>query len=343
MIFRERENIVLEIQERSVDILVGNKDNIRFEGKALLEENLCVEGYVKNVDEVAEILNLYFEKYNIKSKYISFVVFGGDIITRNLDVPYMKKNELHKNIQFEINEIIENREEYYLDYEIIREEKNDYGKTIKYEVLVVGCLKKKIDALVEVGEKLGKEIDRIDVLTNSLNKILVNSNINYDNRNIGMLYLGNNFSNISIANDGMLKLERTIPFGINNILKELNGILEYENMNYDIFLKKLGENNGYFNKLKEEQPRLMEVINNFLDLISKTMRFYNAGKSSSTIREILLFSKKRLEENVSKYIEEYLDIKVKYIKEPSDLGIEVKLSNSEEFRYLSLYGLFLRR
>ncbi|MGL5416511.1 MAG: pilus assembly protein PilM [Clostridium sp.] len=343
MLFREKENIVIEIQEKTIDILVGNKEKVRFEGSIVLKPGLCLEGYIKNVDEVADILNLYFEKHNINLKYISFVVFGGDIITRNIEVPYMKNNEFHKNVQFEMDEIIENREEYYLDYEVIREIKNDYGKIVRCEVLIVGCLKKKIDLLVELAEKLGKEVDKIDVLTNTLNKILINSNVNYDNRNIAMLYLGNNFSNISIANNGVLKLERTIPFGVNNILKELRGILEYENIDYEIFLKQVKEKNEYLEKLKEENSRIMEVVNNFLDLVSKTMRFYNAGTGNNNIYEILVFSKMKLEGKIEEYIEEYLGIKVRYIKEPMDLGIKVKIKNEEELKYLSLYGLLLRR
>ncbi|MGL4849785.1 MAG: pilus assembly protein PilM [Clostridium sp.] len=343
MLFRERKNIVLEIQEKAIDILVGNKEKIDFEGSVELKEGLCVEGYIKNVEGIVDILNLYFGKHNINLKYISFVVFGGDIITRNIEVPYMKNNQFHKNIQFEIDELIENREEYYLDYEVIREIKNDYGKIVKCEVLIVGCSRKKIDLLVEVAESLGKEVDKIDVLTNTLNKILINSNVNYDNRNITMLYLGNNFSNISIANNGILKLERTIPFGINNILKELKGILEYENIDYEMFLKKIGKEDEYLKKLKENNPRILELINNFLDLVSKTMRFYNAGRGSNNIAEILVFSKVKLEEKICKYVEEYLSIKVRYIESPMDLGMKVRLQNEEEFKYLSLYGLLLRR
>lgn len=340
MKFKKEHNIVLEVKDNLIDIIVGNELEINFEGTVKLEKGICDDGYIKNIEKVTKDLDSYFIKNNIKEKNISFVVFGSDVITRNIELPYMNGRSLEKTIQFEIDDIISNREQYYVDYEIVKEIKDDFGKKIKFEILIVGCLKKKIDLLVELSDRLNKRLIMIDVLTNTLNKVLINSKIDYDRKTIGLIYFGHNFSNISISTNGVLKLERTIPFGFDNISREIENIKRNNN-------EKISINNtrGYkeVDEIFLEYPIIKEKVNQFLELIYKTIRFYGSGKSDSGVDKLAIISKIDLNEPILNYIEEYFNIKTSYIKSPKDIGINVKSKNNEVFKYLSLYGLFLRR
>lgn len=347
MSFKNKNNIVLEIRDNLIDIIVGNESKIDFTGSLNIENGICEDGYIKDLEKLTSILNIYFLKNGIKEKDISFLVFGSDVITRNIEVPYMKGRSLKKTIEFEINDVIGSRDQYYIDYEIIQEVKNDFGKIIRYEVLIAGCSKKKIDLLVKLAEKLEKNLNIIDVLTNSLNKILINNKIiDYYGKNVGLIFFGYNFSNISIANNGVLKLERTIPFGFENIVREMKTIIEVEKgreLSLDEIKKEIKHKSNRIQELFENYPRIKDITNQFIELIYKTIQFYSAGKGDKSIDKLAIISKVELNNSIIDYIEEYFNVNSTYIRSTRDLGIKVKCSENKISKYLSLYGIFLRR
>lgn len=341
-----KKQIVLKIEDDFIDIICGNNSKIDFEGTMILKEGLCEDGYIKDVLELANILTFYFSQNKIKAKTISFVVPSGDTVVRNIKIPYMKGKEFEKNIFLEAEELIANKDEYYIDYEIIKNIKDDSGKIQSQEVLIVGCQKEKIDLLVELSEELEKRLDTIDTLTNTLNKIMINGNVDYTGKSSCLVYLGYNFSNISISENLTFKMDRTIPFGVKNIIREYENnqvFINNEEKSYKNEKGKFERNILNIEKFFNENPRTKEILDNFLELIEKTMKFYNSNNSHKNISEITLLSQIHISDSLLKYLESYLNLKVRYIKGQKDLGLDFKSENISEFKYLSLYGVFLRR
>ena len=156
MISLGRDNsIVLEIKDDFVDILVGNSRNILFSDSIPIPEGLCDGGLILDVFKLSEILLKYFLENDIDEKRISFVAFGSDIVVRCIEIPNMNDEALREAMEFEIKEIIPNEEEYYIDYEIVSKNKEN-KKNVKLNVIVVACMKKKIDSYVELSKSLGK-------------------------------------------------------------------------------------------------------------------------------------------------------------------------------------------
>ncbi|MGL5414626.1 MAG: pilus assembly protein PilM [Clostridium sp.] len=345
MKFNNRKQIILKIEDDFIDIIYGNKLKIDFEGTMILKEGLCEDGYLKNVLELSNILNLYFLKHKIKAKEISFVIPSGDTVVRNIKIPYIRGKEFEKSIYLEAEELIANWDEYYIDYEIIKDVKDDSGKIQNQEVLIIGCQKEKIDLLVELSNALGKKLNKIDTLTNTLNKVMINGNIDYTGKSSCLVYLGHNFSNISISENLVFKMDRTILFGVKNIIRE------YENSNTSV-----KDENNYkkekdrferdilnVDKFFRDNLKVKEILDNFLELIEKTMKFYNSNSEHKKIVEIVLLSQIHISESLLKYLENYLNLNIRYIRGQRELGIEFKSENISEFKYLSLYGVFLRR
>ncbi|MDY3208462.1 pilus assembly protein PilM, partial [Clostridium baratii] len=204
--FGRDNSIVLEIKDDFVDILVGNSRNILFSDSIPIPEGLCDGGLILDVSRLSEILLKYFLENDIDEKKLSFVAFGSDIVVRCIEIPSMNDEALREAMEFEIKEIIPNEEEYYIDYEIVSKNKEN-KKNVKLNVIVVACMKKKIDSYVELSKSLGKKLDVIDVLTNTINKVLLKSNLQYKNKAVAIFYLGYTFSNISISYDGVMNIE----------------------------------------------------------------------------------------------------------------------------------------
>ena len=278
-----KNSIVLTLKDEFIDIIVGNKKRIKLYDSIPIEEGLCIEGSLKNEERLSEILLTYFLENDIKENDISFVVFGSDVVTRYLRLPNMRGKNLREAIEFEVKELIQNGEEYYIDYEIIGKEKGT--KNPKLDVLVAACIKSKIDDYVSLSKSLGKNLKVIDVLTNTVNKILVNSDLDYKNKTIALFYLGYSFSSVSIVADGVMMLERNIPFGFKNIIREYKrNYLDFDAVkNIDTYSNSISLL-GSFEKL----PRIKDIVDNVLSIVSRTIKFYDSNRDRDNVGEIII-------------------------------------------------------
>lgn len=341
----KKNSIVLALKDEFVDILVGNKNKIKLYDSIPIEEGICIEGTIKDEVKLSELLLKYFLEHDIDEDEISFVIFGSDVITRHIQLPYMNSDSLREAVEFEVKELVQNGEDYYIDYEIIGKEKG--VRNPKLDVLVAACIKSKIDGYVELSKSLGKKLKVIDVLTNTINKVLINSDLEYKNKTLALFYLGYSFSSISIIDDGIMRLERNIPFGFKNIIREYRkSSSEYDS----IAIKKSYSNSKKlniksFNLLEtfEESPRIKDSIDNLLSIVYKTIKFYDSGKGEENVSNLIILPSLELNNTAAEYIEDYFSIKSKLIRNVEDLGFEVRNIDKEFGRFLALYGLFLRR
>lgn len=341
----KKSSIVIGIKDDFIDILIGNSKKIKLADTIPLEEGLCEEGIIKDVDKIADVLLKYFGEKNVKEKEVSFIVFGSDVISRYIQIPKMKNTSFRKSIEFEFRELVTNEEDYYIDYEIINEEKVNKKKIL--DVLVAACTKKKIDKIVELSEVIGKKLVVIDILTNTLNKIISNSDLNYNNETVATFYLGYKFCNVSISENGILKLDRNIPFGFKNIIKDIQryreeaGIKSGKTIDFYSRDFRLEGNNIY--SLFKTYPRIEETFNQLLAIVNKTLKFYSSGKGERIIDEMIVISILELSNSEISYIEKYFDLDVKSIKDLNEIGFKIKNSINNFEKYMPLYGVYLRR
>lgn len=333
-----KNSIVLTLKDEFIDIIVGNKKRIKLYDSIPIEEGICIEGSIKDEERLSEILLTYFLENDIKEDDISFVVFGSDVVTRYLRLPNMKGKNLREAVEFEVKELIQNGEEYYIDYEIIGKEKGTHNP--KLDVLVAACIKSKIDDYVSLSKSLGKKLKVIDVLTNTINKLLLNSDLDYKNKTIALFYLGYSFSSVSIVDDGIMMLERNIPFGFKNIIKEYKKTyLDFDAVkNVDTYSNSISLL-GSFEKL----PRIKDIVDNLLAIVSRTIKFYDSNRDRNNVGEIIILNSLELNNSNEKYIRNYFTINSKVVDNIEELGLDIKNIDKRFGRFLPLYGVFLRR
>lgn len=342
-----KNSIVLAIKDEFIDILVGNKKKVKLYDSIPIEEGMCIEGTIKDVVGLSEILLKYFLEHDINEEKISFVIFGSDVLTRHIQLPSMNSENLREAVEYEVKELIQNSEDYYIDYEVIGKENRRSNP--KLDILVAACIKDKVNSYVELSKSLNKKLDLIDVLTNSINKVLLNSTIEYRDKSVAVFYLGYSFSSIFITNNGVMNLERNIPFGFQNIIREyrknksLDDTVPYKSYSNKNKFRKVEIKSFDLMDTFNKYPKIKDSIDNLLAIVDKTIKFYNSGKIYNKVSKIIILSSLELNNTAVKYVENYFSIKSKLIRNTEDLGLEVKNTDKEFGRYLPLYGLFLRR
>ena len=318
----------IQITDTSINILIGNKNKIYETHTIELENGDCKDGNVRDKDSIVKLLNDYLDVNGRDVKNVSFVLRGSDIITRYIEVPILKNNALIEAVNFEFKQFIPDIDDYYMNYEIV--EKINTKEKKAYKILLVAATKEKINPIIEIAEEIGKELEVIDILSNSLARVLKSSDHIASEESTGIFYFGADSSTLGIIEGNVLKFERNLPFGIKNIFNEV-----YEEAAVTALDSKQVTN------VFENNEQLMMNFENLLASVNNTVRYYNSEKTNKPVTNFIIICADMIMTNMEKYLEKYFELPCILVKDPSDLGLKLKFKDNFP-KYISSYGLLLR-
>ena len=318
----------IQITDTSINILIGNKNKIYETHTIELENGDCKDGNVRDKDSIVKLLNDYLDVNGRDVKNVSFVLRGSDIITRYIEVPILKNDALIEAVNFEFKQFIPDIDDYYMNYEIV--EKINTKEKKAYKILLVAATKEKINPIIEIAEEIGKELEVIDILSNSLARVLKSSDHIASEESTGIFYFGADSSTLGIIEGNVLKFERNLPFGIKNIFNEV-----YEEAAVTALDSKQVIN------VFENNEQLMMNFENLLASVNNTVRYYNSEKNNKPVTNFIIICADMIMTNMEKYLEKYFEVPCILVKDPSDLGLKLKFKDNFP-KYISSYGLLLR-
>ena len=318
----------IQITDTSINILIGNKNKIYETHTIELENGDCKDGNVRDKDSIVKLLNDYLYVNGRDVKNVSFVLRGSDIITRYIEVPILKNDALIEAVNFEFKQFIPDIDDYYMNYEIV--EKINTKEKKAYKILLVAATKEKINPIIEIAEEIGKELEVIDILSNSLARVLKSSDHIASEESTGIFYFGADSSTLGIIEGNVLKFERNLPFGIKNIFNEV-----YEEAAVTALDSKQVTN------VFENNEQLMMNFENLLASVNNTVRYYNSEKNNKPVTNFIIICADMIMTNMEKYLEKYFELPCILVKDPSDLGLKLKFKDNFP-KYISSYGLLLR-
>lgn len=318
----------IQITDTSINILIGNKNKIYETHTIELENGDCKDGNVRDKDSIVKLLSDYLYVNGRDVKNVSFVLRGSDIITRYIEVPILKNDALIEAVNFEFKQFIPDIDDYYMNYEIV--EKINTKEKKAYKILLVAATKEKINPIIEIAEEIGKELEVIDILSNSLARVLKSSDHIASEESTGIFYFGADSSTLGIIEGNVLKFERNLPFGIKNIFNEV----------YDEAAVTALDSKQVTNVFENNQ-QLMMNFENLLASVNNTVRYYNSEKNNKPVTNFIIICADMIMTNMEKYLEKYFELPCILVKDPSDLGLKLKFKDNFP-KYISSYGLLLR-
>ena len=328
MAITSNKKLSIQITDTSINILIGNKNKIYETHTIELENGDCKDGNVRDKDSIVKLLNDYLYVNGRDVKNVSFVLRGSDIITRYIEVPILKNDALIEAVNFEFKQFIPDIDDYYMNYEIV--EKINTKEKKAYKILLVAATKEKINPIIEIAEEIGKELEVIDILSNSLARVLKSSDHIASEESTGIFYFGADSSTLGIIEGNVLKFERNLPFGIKNIFNEV-----YEEAAVTALDSKQVIN------VFENNEQLMMNFENLLASVNNTVRYYNSEKNNKPVTNFIIICADMIMTNMEKYLEKYFELPCILVKDPSDLGLKLKFKDNFP-KYISSYGLLLR-
>lgn len=187
------DKVIFRFNEGSVDILLLQYKfgrTIIKKVKTIANESLKNNHY--NVEENVNFTKVFLKKNKMINKKAIAIVNLDGIITRLVEMPFMKKKELKDFIKNNINEYFTvNMNEYYYDYKIVQAEKD---KVKKFDVLLVVIPKVKLNDLSFFIKNSCVDIERITIYPDCIGDLF---NVRED-ENIAIVDLVRNRINVTI-------------------------------------------------------------------------------------------------------------------------------------------------
>lgn len=332
----EKDIIAIDISRECISILVGTKYKINNGVTLETPKDSFDNDSIQDVELLAGVIGPQVKK--AKTKDVSFVLRGEDIITRHMNIPLGKEEAMRDSVDFELRQFIGERvDEYYFDYQITSYDKNSGNG--KCDVLIVACEKKKIDSYMELAKKLKLNVKSIDIYANVVARVFssLKQSVNKGIKSIGVVNVDSDSNSLEILEWGKLVLEKYQYGGIYQASnKGFSNMMEYNKILDRVDLveaKEAGEESEvemYFHGLVQEFNTLIQ--------------YYTSGKIKKSLDRIYVIGTATKIRGLEQYLEVNLNTRVAKTPIYTDLKFSVKAPKKVYLKdYLMPYGLLLRR
>lgn len=325
--------ITIDINEETIDILVGTKEEILRAEKLNTPEGAFQNGLIMDTKKIAKVIKDYFKMVHVRAKDVYFIVHGDDIITRYIEFPILGEEAMNTAVKIEIRKSYPDKESlYYYSYQLIEHVQGRKASVGKY--MVVMCRRKKIDKYIELCDLLNLNLKCIDLSSNSLRRVICKLNENKTIRYEAVLNVKNNETTLSIINENLLQMEKRINFGIANIKRVLDidtsvAYAKLKNINF--------ESKNLFDYESEQIKGLLDTLSTVLNGVIK---FYFSGKAENNLNKMYLVGDLNYTKGIKNYFENYFENKISLLNE---LSIEIDRPKEVNLiEYINCYGLLLR-
>ena len=196
--------------------------------KVMREQNT-----ITNIHEYTSGLKRTLKRNRFRAKdcYVSFS--GDDIIIRKMRLPRMNEDQIRKNLEVELREYLPVKVDHYIvDFRILRRDIEDPENAEEghgYELMVVAMLKEVAFQYISMLRRAGLKPRAIDLAVNSQGKLMrvLLGKDEFEKNVLGFVDIGQQFTGVSIYQDGIYYVSKTIAWGIGNMEGDSKGNEEH--------------------------------------------------------------------------------------------------------------------
>jgi len=339
----EKDKIAIDLGQTNIKIMVGNKKVVKHFEIIKTPEDSIKDDKIINLDKLKDSLQIYLNKNAIKTKAVAFAIHGQDVVSRHTEVPMMDQEGIKTSLDWEMNQYLpKDVAEYIIDYEVIERIETAEKKALR--LLVAAVPKEKVEKIVKLCEMLSLQLVAIDITSNCACRVFKDLfKKDHSSVNIGVIDIGSNSTNIIILDKGKLFIEREIPFGVNNILKE---IIKQENIEHSSAFEYLQDNINFAGDLEasELEQKIITLFDNVLSSLEKIITFFTIGKVKSNLDGIYLIGGGSVIKGLKEHVSNYFNCPSFVLDKAESVGVKTLIPKECDIKsYVGTLGLLIRK
>ncbi len=182
------------------------------------------DGYIHDPETLGEALKVKLLEEGMHGKELIFVLSSSKIANREVTIPLVKKEKIRSVIQYNASEYFPvDLANYHVTYKVLEQVQTEEGKGLRMLVLAVPM--DLIRSYADLGRAMGMHVLELDYAGNACFQVLklaaptgVAVNVHVDDET----------STITIVQDGVQALQRTVGYGMGVAVETILGLDEYK-------------------------------------------------------------------------------------------------------------------
>ena len=261
---------VCEVAKSSGTVIVKNAFEVP------LPTGIVEDGMIQDVEEAAKALYAALKNNRIKRGKIAFVISSKRIANKEIVLPFMKnQKKIEEIIQANVTDYfpMNNLEEYIFRHTILDTFENAEGKHLS--VLVMAFQKQMIEAYYQLAEMMKMPVITVDYYNNALYQLLKKQ---LNQGTVLAIQMDRSTSNISIMKGKTQLFKRTIPYGRENVIRnlaEFRGLTEEEAEDTLLDPRKVD--------MELTPDEYGEIIKDFSSSVTRVAEFHTSRNPGTTI------------------------------------------------------------
>ena len=331
----------LDIGSKNTKIVLGTqtKKNVIIEKAITMTSPVgCYnDGKILDINKFrSEILDVLQEE-NINCKNIIITSKSTSIITRDIDTPVAKKEDMDSIIKFQMEKYLPIRfDDFVMQYKVLDEFEEVGVKTAKVTVVVYP--KTMIEGYYNLVKELKGNAVALDISSNSINKLFIEDiKVNDENYSledtVAVIDLGSDFINVNIITDGNVQFTRIITYGGAHIdidIAKLLSISEGEAEVQKIECCNLEVDDLSDMKSSKVNDIAKAQVRNWIHEIERLLNYYKSKEQGNKVDKIYIYGGSSKLKGIEAFIKDALNLPVIKIQSLSNVNCsKINASNVE--------------
>lgn len=287
----------------------------------------CIkDGKILNIDLIRDEIEKVLLKYRIKTKKAIFLINPNTVITRKMNLPFLKrKSHTMSMIKNEFEQLISTNLNQIIIYKKIDFNKNDLINKSKY--IIYGLSYNTFNQYIELSKMLDLKLVALKTTSSCLEiisqKNLTINKIDCSDRTVAFVKISHSYIVFCVIKNGTDDFSRTIYlYSDRHIMHNMDRVAESsENIRFEL--------NSFESDL---------YANMLLDEISKNIRYYHSMYNDNNIEKIYIYGdgKEIRTEEFEKTLSVFLNVDVESIKEISMPNCNFYVENFNFIEYFNV-------
>ncbi len=232
-----------------------------------------------------------FKKMSLKSKQVYVSIAGFNGLVALIELPDMKEDDLNQAVKFEAHKYIPaSLDEVFLSWDIVSRENikrdrlikkasKDSGTPGKVKILLVAALKEEVLKYEKIIKGVGLEMKALELEIFSMARSLVGNDLG----SFVIIDIGARNSNIILTEKGVVKINRSVDMGGNEITKTIAESMNISRQRAESFKK---QKKDFLNS--HEGTLLLPSLELIAKEAQRVMKSYESKNKKNRIDSVIL-------------------------------------------------------
>ena len=237
------------------------------------------DGIIRDMPAVVKAIRNTMTDEQIVASSATFILSSARVVTKEVILPVVKKDKIQEMINVNASEYFPvNIDDYVLSYTVLETKNTKEEK--KTRLLVFAAPEMMVKGYYELAADLGLKVNAVDYIGNSTLQLI---KIQIDERPTLVIQMGMDSTIVSVMNNKVLQLQRTVPYGESLLL---NAIMEDKKVSAKAAVELMGQ--AKMVKASLEGDKITESLKYLVSNVNRVVEYYTGRNAEAPLQTAVI-------------------------------------------------------